>query len=84
MSKPEQKATQISIQEAQANLPELVERASEGDSIVIARAGKPLAKVVGLKRAPRRIGFMKGEMLVPDDFDDMGADQISKMFAGQE
>ena len=76
------------IHEAKTHLSRLVEDAAKGDSFVIAKAGKPMVKVVPLDApAPRpiqRIGFMQGEIEVPDDFDTMGAEEIEKMFYGSD
>ena len=55
---------------------------------MIAKAGKPKVKVVRIdapERTPkRRLGFLKGQIRVPDDFDTMIADEIEKMFYGEE
>ncbi len=69
----------VNIHEAKTHLSKLVDEASRGESFVIAKAGKPLVKVIALK-APtgaqmRRIGFMEGQISVPEDFDRMGAEQ---------
>lgn len=74
----------INIHEAKTHLSRLVEQAAKGEPFVIAKAGKPLVKVVRLD-APlssqvRRLGFMAGEMTVPDDFDSMGHAEIASMF----
>ena len=74
----------INIHEAKTQLSRLVEQAAKGEPFVIAKAGKPLVKVVRLD-APlssqvRRIGFMAGELTVPDDFDSMGQAEIASMF----
>lgn len=74
----------INIHEAKTHLSRLVEQAAEGTSFVIAKAGKPMVKVVPLD-APeagqlKRLGFMKGQIVVPDDFDRMGSDEIKKLF----
>ncbi|MGK2958671.1 MAG: type II toxin-antitoxin system Phd/YefM family antitoxin [Acidimicrobiales bacterium] len=76
----------INIHEAKTHLSRLVEAAAKGVPFVIAKAGKPLVKVVPLD-APeadqvRRLGFMAGEIAVPDDFDRMGGAQIERLFAG--
>ena len=73
----------INIHEAKTHLSRLVERA-KGESFVIAKAGKPLVKVTALN-APepeqmKRLGFMAGQLQVPDDFDRMGSDEISQLF----
>lgn len=77
----------VNIHEAKTNLSRLVERVSKGESVVIAKAGKPMVKLVPLdeveRRPGRRIGFMDGEISVPDDFDTMGADAIIAMFEGR-
>jgi prevent-host-death family protein len=76
----------INIHEAKTHLSRLVEQAAKGEPFVIAKAGKPLVKVVGLD-APsagqvRRLGFLVGEIAVPDDFDRMGSEEIEQMFSG--
>lgn len=77
----------VNIHEAKTNLSRLVERVSKGESVVIAKAGKPMVKLVpldeGKHRVTNRIGFMDGEIKVPDDFDTMGADVILEMFEGR-
>ncbi len=74
----------INIHEAKTHLSRLVERAARGEPFVIARAGKPLVKVVPLD-APtaeqtRRVGFMSGQFSVPEDFDQMGGIEIGQLF----
>jgi prevent-host-death family protein len=72
----------VNIHEAKTQLSKLVENAVKGESFVIAKAGKPLVKVSALDApaAPRRLGFMKGEIAVPDDFDRMGEAEIAALF----
>ncbi|MDG4597909.1 MAG: type II toxin-antitoxin system prevent-host-death family antitoxin [Candidatus Contendobacter sp.] len=74
----------VNIHEAKTHLSRLVEQAAKGESFVIAKAGKPLVKVVPLS-APepgqmRRTGFMRGQISVPDDFDQMGRAEIEQLF----
>jgi prevent-host-death family protein len=76
----------VNIHEAKTHLSRLVERAAKGEPFVIAKAGKPLVKVTALD-APaagqvRRLGFMAGEITVPDDFDRMGSAAIEELFGG--
>ena len=76
----------VNIHEAKTHLSRLVQRAAEGEPFVIAKAGKPLVKVTALD-APaagqvRRLGFMAGEITVPDDFDRMGSAEIEDLFGG--
>jgi prevent-host-death family protein len=74
----------INIHEAKTHLSRLVDQAAKGEPFIIAKAGNPLAKVVPLD-APnagqiRRLGFMAGQIHVPDDFDRMGNAEIDRLF----
>ena len=76
----------VNIHEAKTHLSRLVDQAAKGEPFVIAKAGKPLVKVMALN-APdaaqlKRLGFMLGEISVPDDFDRMGEQQIEQLFGG--
>lgn len=76
----------FNIHEAKTHLSRLVEQAAKGESFVIAKAGKPLVKVMPLN-APEagqlmRLGFMAGQIAVPDDFDRMGGSEIEQLFGG--
>jgi len=75
------KAT-VNIHQAKTQLSKLVERAAKGETFIIAKAGKPLVKVAAIDapRAPRRLGFLAGEIEVPKDFDRMGAAEIAALF----
>ena len=74
----------VNIHEAKTHLSRLIERASKGESFIIAKAGKPMVRVVPIEPEPQlkpqRLGFMKGKMRVPDDFDTMYADEIARLF----
>lgn len=72
----------VNIHEAKTQLSKLVEQAAKGKSFVIAKAGKPLVKVTALDTpaAPQRIGFLEDQIVVPDDFDQIGAEQIVALF----
>lgn len=76
----------INIHEAKTHLSRLVEKAAKGEPFVIAKAGKPLVKIVSLDTPVagqmRRLGFMAGRISVPDDFDRMGATEIERLFGG--
>ena len=76
----------VNIHEAKTHLSRLIEQAAKGESFVIAKAGRPLVKVAPLD-APaagqvRRLGFMAGRIVVPDDFDRMGTSEIERLFGG--
>ena len=71
MSAPANNTAPITIHDAKTPLSALVERAAAGEEIVIARAGKPVARLVPLARrpAPLRFGAWEGQGWVADDFD---------------
>ena len=76
----------VNIHEAKTHLSRLVDQAAKGEPFVIAKAGKPLVKVVPLDTPiagqVKRLGFLVGQIAVPDDFDHMGAPDIEKLFDG--
>jgi prevent-host-death family protein len=78
----------INIHEAKTQLSRLIEKAVAGESFVIAKAGKPLVKVTRLEPTSNvqagRLGFMAGQITVPDDFDRMGRGEIELLFGGDE
>ena len=72
----------VNIHEAKTQLSKLVDKAAKGEPFIIARAGKPLVKVVPIeanKKKPKRIGFLKGKIKVPDDINE-GDAEIAKLF----
>ena len=78
----------VNIHEAKTHLSRLVEAAVKGEPFIIAKAGKPMVKVEAIQtpedKVKRRIGFLKGIINVPDDFDEMGRQEIERMFYGEE
>ncbi len=77
----------VNIHEAKTHLSRLVDRASRGEPFIIAKAGKPLVKVVPLDaptpKKVQRLGFISGQMAIPEDFDTMGNTEILQMFEGK-
>ena len=75
----------VNIHQAKTQLSRLVDRAAKGETFVIAKAGKPLVKVAALDApaAPRRLGFLSGEIDVPTDFDRMGDAKIAALFGAR-
>ena len=63
---------EVNIHEAKTHLSKLLERVALGEEVIIAKAGKPVARLVSIKpkRASRRIGTGKGDFVVPQDFND--------------
>ncbi len=78
----------VNIHYAKTHLSKLVEQAAKGEPFIIAKAGKPMVKVAPLEEAPaskkRPIGFMQGQMKIPDDFDTMGQEEIIRLFEGDK
>lgn len=77
----------VNIHEAKTHLSRLVEEAVRGEPFIICKAGKPMVKVVPVSMEESgdvgRLGFMVGEIAVPENFDTMGALEISKLFEGK-
>ncbi len=78
----------VNIHEAKTHLSRLVEEAAKGEPFVIAKAGKAIVKVTALDTPTgaeiRRLGFLAGQISVPEDFDQMGSAEISQLFGGAE
>ncbi|PYE90505.1 type II toxin-antitoxin system Phd/YefM family antitoxin [Phyllobacterium leguminum] len=78
----------VNIHEAKTHLSRLIDKAAKGEPFIIAKSGKPMVKVVAIN-APatsetRRVGFLDGHFSIPDDFDDMGREDIEELFGGKE
>ena len=78
----------LNIHQAKTQLTKLVEQAAQGESFIIAKAGKPMVKVVALDapqtKKPKRLDSLKGQFSIPDDFDRMFEKEIEQMFYGDE
>jgi prevent-host-death family protein len=78
----------VNMHQAKTHLSRLVDQAARGESFIIAKAGKPLVKVVPLDTPVgdeiRRVGFMEGQISVPEDFDRIASEEIEKLFGGDE
>ena len=77
---------QVNIHQAKTELSKLVERAEAGEEVIIARAGKPAAKLVPLtpvgKR--RRLGLLDGKFKIPDDFNAPLPEAVLRAFEGKK
>ena len=77
----------VNMHEAKTHLSRLVESAANGDPFIIARAGRPLVKVIPVDSpmpgAECRIGFLEGQISVPHDFDRMESSEIEGIFEGR-
>ena len=72
----------VNIHQAKTHLSKLIERAEAGEEIVIARAGKPAAKLVPVRstRTRRRLGLLDGKFTIPDDFNAPLTDSVIRAF----
>jgi prevent-host-death family protein len=71
------------IHVAKTQLSALVEKAAEGEAFIISKAGKPMVKVIPyipFNPAKNRVGFLKGQIKIPVDFDSIGQDEIIETF----
>ena len=78
--------TTVNIHDAKTNLSKLIDLAVKGEPFIIAKAGKPMVRVVAVSQSetpPPRVGFMRGRLTVPEDFDALGRDEISELFQGK-
>ena len=79
---------QVNMHEAKTHLSRLVDEAAAGQVFVICKAGKPMVRVMPLAQsgdqAPlaSRLGLLRGQVSVPDDFDRMGQEAIADLFEG--
>lgn len=75
----------VNIHEAKTHLSRLLEQVAVGEEIVIAKAGKPIARLVPLEAPPkkRQLGLLKGRLNVPDDFDAPLTDDELTLFEGR-
>jgi prevent-host-death family protein len=77
---------QVNIHEAKTHLSRLVERAAAGEEIVIAKAGKPTAKLVAYRdtRGPRKLGALRGQIWLAPDWDSEAVnEEIAGLFYGE-
>jgi prevent-host-death family protein len=65
------KPGKINIHQAKTHLSRLIEDVAGGNEILIAKGGRPMARLVPLRRdeTPRRAGLLKGKLRIADDFD---------------
>lgn len=77
----------VNIHKAKTQLSRLVDEAAKGNSFIIAKAGKPMVKVTALDapsgKQVRRLGFLRGQFLIPDDFNTMCGKETEGLFRGE-
>lgn len=75
----------VNIHQAKTQLSKLLNVVANGDEVIIARAGKPIAvlKQFGEKKQKRKPGLLKGKLTISNDFDAPLPDDILKSFSGE-
>jgi prevent-host-death family protein len=75
----------INLYDAKTNLSQLVERAAAGEEFIIAKAGRPLARLIPWKSRtePRLPGLLKGKITIGPDFDTPLPDEMAGAFRGE-
>jgi len=73
----------INIHQAKTNLSKLIELVLGGQDVIIAKAGKPVAKIIAYKEkaTARKAGLLKGKILIANDFTDEDT-KINNLFRG--
>jgi prevent-host-death family protein len=73
---------EVNIHEAKTHLSKLLERVALGEEVIIAKAGKPVARLVPMNQKPKKrvLGSAKGEFVVPDDFTDPLPKEVEDLF----
>ena len=75
----------LNIHAAKTHLSRLIEEVAEGEEVVIAKAGRPVARLVPFGKTPgkRTLGILKGRLKVPRDFDAPLPDEVITAFEGR-
>lgn len=73
----------VNVHQAKTQLSRLLQAVENGEEIVIARAGKPVARLARIERQPRRIGALRGKIWIADDFDAPLPDDLLALFYGE-
>lgn len=77
---------QVNVHEAKTHLSRLLADVASGEEVVIAKAGKPVARLVAIetKKKPRQFGALKGKIWISPDFDAPLPDDIAEAFGAKE
>jgi prevent-host-death family protein len=74
----------FNVHDAKTHLSRLLERVAQGEEIIIAKSGRPIAKLVRMTVEPRRPGRLKGRIRIGPDFDEPLPDEILAVVRGEE
>mgnify|MGYP003584549007 CR=1 FL=1 len=73
----------VNTHEAKSRLSELLQRVENGEDVLIARAGRPVARLTPVAKQPRKPGYLSQEFRLPDNFD-AGDEEIAQWFERSE
>ena len=73
----------FNVHEAKTHLSRLLDRVAQGEEIIIAKSGRPVAKLVRVAAEPRRPGRLKGRIRIGPDFDEPLPEEILAAFRGE-
>jgi len=73
----------FNVHEAKTHLSKLLDRVAQGEEVIIAKSGKPVAKLVRVAVEPRKPGRLKGRIRVSADFDEPLPEEILAAFCGE-
>lgn len=73
----------INVHQAKTHLSRLLDRVAQGEEIVIAKSGTPVARLVPMPSKPRRPGRLKGKIRIAPDFDEPLPESIAAAFRGE-
>jgi len=73
----------LNVHQAKTHLSRLLDRVAQGEEIVIAKSGRPVAKLVAISAEPRRPGRLKGKIKIADDFDAPLPEELAAAFRGE-
>ncbi len=78
-------STVVNVHQAKTHLSRLLDEVAAGGEVVIAKAGKPVARLVPMEPVVRkkRLGLLKGRIAVPDDFDAPLPPELLAQFEGR-
>jgi prevent-host-death family protein len=73
----------FNVHDAKTHLSRLLDRVAQGEEIIIAKSGRPVAKLVRVAVEPRKPGRLKGRIRIGPDFDEPLPDEILAVFRGE-
>jgi prevent-host-death family protein len=76
---------QVNVHEAKTHLSRLIEEVEAGEEVIVAKAGKPVARLSPIgQRRPRKLGLLDGQLRIPDDFNAPLPDAVLAAFEGRK